>query len=97
MTFARPAHNRHITFDEIAKKTGIPMNEVEILTMKAMSLGLLRGKIDQVKVMSAVIAMLVNARHKNQTGIANFKSKLFSHNVSPVSFIHQETSIGQRI
>ena len=49
MTFARPANNRQIKFSEIAAKTGIPINEVEILTMKAMSLGLVRGTIDQVR------------------------------------------------
>ena len=48
MTFARPATNRHIDFSEIASKTSIPLNEVELLTMKAMSLGLVRGTIDQV-------------------------------------------------
>ena len=50
MTFARPATNRHIDFNEIASKTSIPLNEVEILTMKAMSLGLVRGTIDQVRI-----------------------------------------------
>lgn len=48
MTFSRPANNRQISFQEIAAKTGIPHNEVEILAMKAMSLGLVKGTIDQV-------------------------------------------------
>lgn len=48
MTFTRPANHRRISFKEIASKTGIPVNEVEILAMKAMSLGLVKGTIDQV-------------------------------------------------
>lgn len=48
MTFMRPANDRHLKFQDIASKTGIAFNEVEILTMKAMSLGLVKGTIDQV-------------------------------------------------
>lgn len=48
MTFTRPANHRKISFQEIAAKTGIPLGEVEILAMKAMSLGLVKGTIDQV-------------------------------------------------
>lgn len=48
MTFTRPANHRQISFQEIAAKTGIPLGEVEILAMKAMSLGLVKGTIDQV-------------------------------------------------
>ncbi|XP_033101352.1 26S proteasome non-ATPase regulatory subunit 13-like isoform X2 [Anneissia japonica] len=48
MTFTRPANNRSITFQEIADATKLEMNEVEILVMKALSLGLVKGSIDQV-------------------------------------------------
>ncbi|XP_059619234.1 26S proteasome non-ATPase regulatory subunit 13 [Phlebotomus argentipes] len=48
MTFKRPANQRTLTFDEIAKETKLPLNEVEILVMKALAQGLVRGHIDQV-------------------------------------------------
>ncbi|XP_055716028.1 26S proteasome non-ATPase regulatory subunit 13 [Phlebotomus papatasi] len=48
MTFKRPANQRTISFDEIAKETKLPLNEVEILVMKALAQGLVRGHIDQV-------------------------------------------------
>ncbi|XP_071943070.1 26S proteasome non-ATPase regulatory subunit 13-like [Antedon mediterranea] len=48
MTFTRPANNRSITFQEIAGATKLQMDEVEILVMKALSLGLVKGSIDQV-------------------------------------------------
>merc|ERR1711923_273422 len=49
MTFSRPANNRSLTFQEIADAAKLPIHEVEILVMKALSLGLVRGSIDQVE------------------------------------------------
>lgn len=54
MTFRRPANNRNITFDEIASETRLPLKEVELLIMKALAQGLVRGAIDQV---SSVVNM----------------------------------------
>lgn len=48
MTFSRASNNRQLKFEEIAKETGVALNEVELLAMKAMSLGLVEGTIDQV-------------------------------------------------
>lgn len=44
----RPPHDRHMTFDAIARETRVQPDEIEHLVMKALSLGLLRGSIDQV-------------------------------------------------
>lgn len=48
MTFKRPSHNRQLTFEEIAKETKLPLNEIELLVMKALSQKLVKGAIDQV-------------------------------------------------
>ncbi|KAF8789120.1 26S proteasome non-ATPase regulatory subunit like protein [Argiope bruennichi] len=48
MTFKRPGNNRVLSFSEIASETRLPENEVELLVMKALSLGLVKGSIDQV-------------------------------------------------
>lgn len=48
MTFKRPANKRTITFDEIAKEAKLPIKEVEILIMKALAQGLVKGAIDEV-------------------------------------------------
>uniref|UniRef100_T1JHP1 26S proteasome non-ATPase regulatory subunit 13 n=1 Tax=Strigamia maritima TaxID=126957 RepID=T1JHP1_STRMM len=48
MTFKRQANNRQLTFAEIAKEARLPEDEVELLVMKALSLSLVRGHIDQV-------------------------------------------------
>lgn len=46
--FRRPPHDRAMTFATIANETQVQPQEIEILIMKALSLGLLRGSIDQV-------------------------------------------------
>lgn len=46
--FRRPPHDRAMTFATIAQETKVQQNEIEHLFMKALSLGLLRGTIDQV-------------------------------------------------
>lgn len=46
--FRRPPHDRAMTFATIAAETKVRPSEIEHLIMKALSLGLLRGTIDQV-------------------------------------------------
>ncbi|KAF2869024.1 hypothetical protein BDV95DRAFT_498919 [Massariosphaeria phaeospora] len=46
--FRRPPHDRAMTFTTISEETKVQPNEIEHLIMKALSLGLLRGTIDQV-------------------------------------------------
>ncbi|XP_058793430.1 26S proteasome non-ATPase regulatory subunit 13 [Phymastichus coffea] len=48
MTFKRQANNRQLTFAEISQETHLPIGEVELLVMKALAQGLVRGAIDQV-------------------------------------------------
>ncbi|KAJ8874120.1 hypothetical protein PR048_024961 [Dryococelus australis] len=48
MAFKRPAISRQLTFEEIAKEARLPMNEVELLVMKGLAQGLVKGAIDQV-------------------------------------------------
>jgi 26S proteasome regulatory subunit N9 len=46
--FRRPPHQRAMSFDAISADTKVPAEEVEHLVMKALSLGLVRGTIDEV-------------------------------------------------
>ncbi|XP_005107749.1 26S proteasome non-ATPase regulatory subunit 13 [Aplysia californica] len=49
MTFQRPATDRQLTFENIAKTAKINKNDVELLVMKALSLDLVRGSIDEIE------------------------------------------------
>jgi len=46
--FRRAPHDRTLDFATIMRETGVPLEEVEYLLMKALSQGLVRGSIDQV-------------------------------------------------
>ena len=46
--FRRPPHDRAMTFETISQETNVKLDDIEILIMKALSLGLLKGSIDQV-------------------------------------------------
>jgi len=48
MTFRREATARQIAFTEIAKETTLPLEQIELLIMKALSQGLVKGRIDEV-------------------------------------------------
>ena len=48
VVFRRPPQDRAMTFSTIATETKVKPDEIEHLIMKALSLGLLRGQIDQV-------------------------------------------------
>lgn len=49
LVFRRPPHDRAMTFQTISQETKVKPKEIEHLLMKALSLGLLKGKIDQVE------------------------------------------------
>ena len=49
LIFQLPKNDRQLTFQVIAKFSGLTSERVELLVMKAMSLGLIKGSIDQVK------------------------------------------------
>ncbi|CAH8861919.1 unnamed protein product [Trichobilharzia szidati] len=48
MVFRRPANNRTLTFAEISAVTRVPIDKVEHFLMKALSLKLIKGRIDEV-------------------------------------------------
>ena len=48
MAFQRPANNKQLTFAQVAEKTKLPEDEIELLVMRALSLGLVKGSIDQI-------------------------------------------------
>jgi len=74
MTFKRPSHDRQLTFEEIARETKLPINEIELLVMKALSQGLVRGAIDQVA--NTVNMTWVQPRVLDRSQIANMVERL---------------------
>ena len=48
MAFTRAANNKQLSFNEVSLKTKLPEDEIELLVMRALSLGLVKGSIDQI-------------------------------------------------
>ncbi|KAI8985495.1 hypothetical protein BDB01DRAFT_850064 [Pilobolus umbonatus] len=72
--FRRSTDNRSIPFAEIAAETRLSSDEVEHLVMKALSLNLLRGSIDQVD--QKVVITWVQPRVLDKQQIEGMKRKL---------------------
>lgn len=49
MIFARPSAERSLSFSDISAASRVPVDEVEMLVMRALSLGLVKGSIDEVQ------------------------------------------------
>lgn len=64
MAFNRTSAQRKLTFAEIAREARVPLDEVELLVMKALAEKLIRGHIDQV-INSYFIYSISNILGKN--------------------------------
>ncbi|XP_049511660.1 26S proteasome non-ATPase regulatory subunit 13 isoform X2 [Dermacentor silvarum] len=81
MAFQRPGSR--LSFQEIAAQARLPLNEVEVLVMKALSLGLVRGTIDQVD--GQVHMQWVQPRVLSREQIAGMKKRLDAWNADVAS------------
>jgi 26S proteasome regulatory subunit N9 len=48
LIFSLPKNDRNLSFGAISKVTGLSLEQVEPLVMRSMSLGLIKGGIDEV-------------------------------------------------
>jgi len=74
MTFRREANQRQIKFAEIAAATTLPEDQVEMLIMKTLSQGLVKGKINQVD--GSVALTWVQPRVLDSSQVASMVSKI---------------------
>lgn len=72
--FRRPPHDRAVRFATIAQETKVRPDEIEHLIMKALSLGLLRGTIDQVDKVARIT--WVQPKVLDMTQISNMRQRL---------------------
>jgi len=86
--FQRAPHKRTLAFSTIAHETRLPENEVEHLVMKALSLKLIKGSLDQVE-RRAVITW-VQPRVLSRQQIAGLAERL-------AGWVGQLNAVEQRI
>lgn len=76
MELAFSAPSGVLTFKNISDSTRLPIGDVELLVMKALSKGLVKGNIDEVE--SKVTITWVQPRVLNKNQISNMKGRLES-------------------
>ena len=66
LVFAKPASERTLTFDEIAEGLEIPLEQVEWVIMRAFSVNLMEGSMDQIEGSVHVTWILARALNNDQ-------------------------------
>ena len=74
LVFQRPAHERTISFADIGRAIAMGVDEVEWVLMRAMSVGLIKGVIDQVN--QQLCATWVQPRILDKTQIGSIVERL---------------------
>lgn len=74
MVFTRASDDRVLTFREVGEACQLQVHEVELLLMKAFSIGVVRGQIDQVE--QTVAMSWVQPRVLNKEQIAGMRDRL---------------------
>ncbi|EME39845.1 hypothetical protein DOTSEDRAFT_74671 [Dothistroma septosporum NZE10] len=74
LVFSRAPQDRSMTFNTISQETKVNLDEIEHLIMKALSLGLLRGSIDQVAEVAKIT--WVQPKVLDKGGIEAMRSRL---------------------
>ncbi|QIX00575.1 hypothetical protein AMS68_006092 [Peltaster fructicola] len=74
LVFSRAPNDRSMTFATISDETKVRPDEIEHLIMKALSLGLLRGSIDQVAEVARI--SWVQPKVLDKTGIEGMRTRL---------------------
>lgn len=74
MVFELPSHERCISYSAIAEVSRVPLDQVDWILMRAMSLGLIKGKIDEVA--QTVNVSWVQPRVLDKSEIVTISSQL---------------------
>jgi 26S proteasome regulatory subunit N9 len=74
LVFSRAPQDRAMTFATISQETKVQLDEIEHLIMKALSLGLLRGSIDQVAEVARI--SWVQPKVLDRAGIEGMRGRL---------------------
>eukprot|EP00096_Caligus_rogercresseyi_P002289 TRINITY_DN1437_c0_g1_i1.p1 TRINITY_DN1437_c0_g1~~TRINITY_DN1437_c0_g1_i1.p1 ORF type:complete len:429 (-),score=154.21 TRINITY_DN1437_c0_g1_i1:70-1227(-) len=82
MAFQRPSQERILPFEDIAEATSLPLDQVEILVMKALSKELLAGHIDQVDQNVSLTWVQPRVLDLDQLKTINKKIDVWTENIS---------------
>jgi 26S proteasome regulatory subunit N9 len=80
--FQRPAHDRNVPFSDISEATRLPVEEIEWLLMRAMSLKLIKGSIDQIDQRVEISWVMPRVLDNTQISQMNERLKEWGSNVN---------------
>ncbi|RMD40377.1 hypothetical protein DV735_g4745, partial [Chaetothyriales sp. CBS 134920] len=95
LVFKRPPHDRAMTFKTISQETNVKPDEIEHLIMKALSLGLVRGKIDQVAGIAKINWVQPKVLERSQIEGMRVRLKEWDSNVNDLG--HYIENVGQDV
>jgi len=87
MTFRREATQRKIPFQDIAKETTLPVEQIELLVIKALSQTLVKGRIDQVDGSVHMTWVQPRVLDKNQVEVMMKKIDAWGQSVSSMEMM----------
>lgn len=92
LIFNKPSQNRSISFKEIAQATFLKAEEVELLVMRALSVGLIKGEIDEVSQVVIVDWIQPRVLSLEQVGTLRDKVDEWKEHVKKTLFSLEEQS-----
>lgn len=95
ISFNRSANDKQLSFKEVSVKTKLPVEEIELLVMRALSLGLVKGSIDQID--SKIFISWVQPRVLDINQIKTMRSRIDGWSLEVNKMIGQITSNSHEI
>ncbi len=90
LVWSRPADGRTLSFGDIGAATHLAVERVELLVMRALALGLLKGEIDQVQGVVLVTQVLPRVLSFDQIAAAKERVKYWREHVNDTLVNHME-------
>lgn len=81
LVFNKPGEDRRVSFEIISNATHTPLDKVELLVMRALSLGLIKGTIDEVDQVVYITWVQPRVLNVSQIGQMATRLKLWSEGV----------------
>lgn len=81
LAFSKQKGERNLEFSEIAKACDISEERVEIIAMKAMSLGLIKGEIDEISKIFRISWVIPRVLNMDQIGLIKERIKSWKKNL----------------
>lgn len=95
LIWSRPADGRSLAFADVALATHLPVDRIELLVMRAMSLGVVKGEIDEVSQVVMVTGVKPRVLSPDQIVETGNRVKLWKEHVQRTLVTVEQTELAQ--